>query len=64
MKVYDIKNELEKVAKVVPELRGKLDEAYSSDTSKKSKIKLLWKEYEAKHNEMRDMKEYKNLDLH
>lgn len=64
MKIFEIKSELEKVAKAVPELREKLDDVYTSETSKKSKIKLLWKEYENKHKEMRDMREYKNLDLH
>ena len=41
MKVHEMKEELEKVAKVVPELRQELDEAYNSETGKKSRIKLL-----------------------
>lgn len=64
MKIFEIKNELEKVSRVLPELRSKLDDAYSSSSGKKGKIKLLWKEYEAKHKEMRNSKDYKNLDLH
>jgi hypothetical protein len=59
-----MKNELEKVAKVVPDLREKLDDAYVSEGGKKSKLKLLWKEYEAKHKELRDSREHKNLNLH
>ena len=64
MKVYEMKDELEKVAKVIPELRHQLNEAYKSDEGKKSKIKLLWKQYEDKHKEMRESKEYRNLNLH
>lgn len=64
MKIYQMKEELEKVAKIIPELREELDKAYHSDAGKKSKIKLLWKQYEAKHHEMRDSKDYKNLNLH
>lgn len=64
MKTHEIKTELEKMAKVVPELRHDLDEAYSSDTGKKSKIKLLWRQWEAKHKEMRESREHKNLNLH
>ncbi|HXH74260.1 MAG TPA: hypothetical protein VNJ08_04800 [Bacteriovoracaceae bacterium] len=64
MKVFELKEELEKIAKVVPELRQELDEAYSSDKGKKTKIKMLWKQYEAKHKELRESREYKNLDLH
>lgn len=64
MKFYEMKEELEKVAKIIPELREELDKAYHSDTGKKSKIKLLWKQYEARHHEMRDSKDFKNLNLH
>lgn len=64
MKVHEMKDELEKVAKIIPELREKLDDAYSAEMGKKSKIKLLWKEYESKHHEMRESREYKNLNLH
>lgn len=63
MKVYEMKNELEKVAKVIPELRKELDDAYLSHEGKKSKIKLLWKQYEQKHKELRETKEYRNLNL-
>lgn len=61
MKFYDIKNELEKVARFVPELRQDLDEAYRSDSGKKSRIKLLWKEYEDKYKEIKETKEFRNL---
>jgi hypothetical protein len=64
MKVFEMKNELEKVAKVIPELREELDEVYVSPTGKKTRIKLLWKQYESKHKELRESKEYKNLNLH
>ena len=64
MKVHEMKEELEKVAKVVPALRQELDEAYNSETGKKSRIKLLWKQYELKHHQMRESKEFKNLNLH
>lgn len=64
MKVTEIKNELEKISKVIPELRKELDEAYSLDSGKKSRIKLLWKEYEDRHKEIKNSREYKNLDLH
>lgn len=63
MKVHEMKNELEKVAKVIPELRHQLDDAYTSDEGKKSRIKLLWKQYEDKHKEMRESREYRNLNL-
>lgn len=61
MKVNEIKDELERVSKVIPELRKELDEAYSMDSGKKSKIKLLWKEYEPRVKEMRQLKEYRDL---
>lgn len=64
MKIYQMKEELEKIAKVIPKLRKELDEAYLSEAGKKSKIKLLWKQYESRHHELRDLKEYKNLNLH
>lgn len=59
-----MKTELEKVAKFIPDLRHGLDEAYKSSEGKKSKIKLLWQQYEKKHDEMRDSKQYENLHLH
>ena len=64
MKIHEMKEELEKVAKVIPELRDELNEAYLTDTGKKRKLKLLWKQYEKKHQEMRDSAEYRNLNLH
>lgn len=64
MKVHEMKNELEKMAKVVPELRQDLDAAYVSSEGKKSKIKLLWKQYESRHKELRESPEFKNLNLH
>lgn len=64
MKVTEIKNELEKISKVIPELRKELDEAYTLGSGKKSRIKLLWKEYEDRHKDIKNSREYKNLDLH
>jgi hypothetical protein len=63
MKVHEMKDELEKISKVVPQLRQELDEAYTSHVSKKSKIKLLWKQYETRHKELRECGEYPNLNL-
>lgn len=64
MKIHEMKTELEKVAKFEPDLRHELDEAYKSSEGKKSKIKLLWKQYRNKHDEMRDSKRFENLHLH
>jgi hypothetical protein len=64
MKINEMKEELEKVSKVIPQLRQELDKAYQSETGKKGKIKLLWKQYQAKHKELRGSNEYKNLNLH
>lgn len=61
MKVNEMKNELEKVSRVIPELRKELDEVYHMATGKKSRLKLLWKEYEAKVNEMRSSREFRDL---
>lgn len=61
MKVAEIKSELEKVSKVIPELRKDLDEAYSADSGKKSRIKLLWKEYEDRYKEVRNSRVYRTL---
>lgn len=61
MKVHEMKTELEKVSRVIPELRKELDEAYNLDSGKKSKLKLLWKEYEPRVKEMRMSKEFKDL---
>ena len=63
MKVHEMKDELEKMAKVVPELRQNLDAAYGSSEGKKSRIKLLWKQYEDRHRELKGQAEYKNLNL-
>lgn len=61
MKVTEMKNELEKVSRVIPELRNELDKVYHMDTGKKSKLKLLWKEYEEKVKEMRSSREYRDI---
>lgn len=61
MKVTDIKNELEKASRFIPELRKDLDEAYHLDTGKKSKIKLLWREYSDRYNAVKDTKEFRDL---
>ena len=63
MKVFEMKNELEKVSKVLPELRQKLDEAYGSETGKKSHLKLLWKQYADRHKDLRNSQEYRHLNL-
>lgn len=56
-----MKNELEKVSRIIPELRKELDEAYQMDSGKKSKLKLLWKEYEGKVKELRESREYRDI---
>lgn len=61
MKVNEMKNELEKVSKVLPELRKELDEVYHMETGKKSRLKLLWKEYESKVNEMKSSREFRDI---
>lgn len=61
MKVTEMKTELEKVSRVIPELRKELDEVYQMDSGKKSRLKLLWKEYEGRVKEMRSSKEYRDL---
>lgn len=61
MKIFEIKSELEKVSKIIPELRHDLDEAYTLETGKKSRIKLLWKEYEDRYKEIRNSKIYNTL---
>ena len=61
MKVTEIKSELEKVSRFIPELRKDLDEAYQLDTGKKSKIKLLWKEYSDRYKEISESAEYRNM---
>lgn len=61
MKVTAMKNELEKVSRVIPELRKELDELYQMGSGKKSRIKLLWKQYEEKLREMRNSGEFREL---
>lgn len=61
MKVTEMKNELEKVSRVIPELRKELDEVYQMDSGKKSRMKLLWKQYEEKVKEMRNSREFRDL---
>jgi hypothetical protein len=61
MKVTEIKSELEKVSKVIPELRDDLNKVYTMGPGKKSQMKLLWKQYENKYKEIRDSKVYKTL---
>lgn len=61
MKVFEMKNELEKVSKIIPELRKELDEAYQMDSGKKGRLKLLWKEYEGKVKELRESREYRDI---
>jgi hypothetical protein len=61
MKVTEIKSELEKVSKVLPELRQDLDKAYSMDSGKKRQIKLLWREYEDKYKEIKNSAVYRTL---
>ncbi len=61
MKVNEMKSELEKVSRVIPELRKELDEIYQLDSGKKGKLKLLWKEYEPKVKEMRSSKEFRDI---
>lgn len=61
MKIAEIKSELEKVSKVIPELRKDLDEVYRADSGKKSRIKLLWKEYEDRYKEVRNSRIYRTL---
>ncbi len=61
MKITEIKSELEKVSKVIPELRKDLDETYRADSGKKSRIKLLWREYEDRYKEVRNSRIYRTL---
>lgn len=61
MKVTEMKTELEKVSKFIPELRKELDEAYHLETGKKSKIKLLWKEYSDRYKEISETPEFRKM---
>lgn len=56
-----MKNELEKVSRIIPELRKELDLAYQAESGKKSKLKLLWREYEGKVKELRESREYRDI---
>lgn len=62
MKVTEIKNELEKVARFIPELKEDLSRVYASESSgKKSRLKQLWKDYEDRYKEIINSKEYRTL---
>jgi hypothetical protein len=61
MKVTEMKTELEKVSKFIPELRKELDEAYHLESGKKSKIKLLWKEYSDRYKEISETPEFRKM---
>lgn len=62
MKVSEIKSELEKVSKLLPDLREDLNKAYHmSGSEKKRQIKLLWKEYADRYKEVMSSKASKNL---
>ncbi len=61
MKVTEMKNELEKVSRVIPELRKELDDVYHMDSGKKSRLKLLWKEYEDRVKEMKNSREFRDI---
>ncbi len=61
MRVNEMKDELEKVSKVLPKLRRELDEVYQMESGRKSRLKLLWREYETKVREMKSSKEYRDL---
>ena len=61
MKVTEMKTELEKVSKFIPELRKDLDEAYHLETGKKSKIKILWKEYSDRYKEISETPEFRKM---
>lgn len=61
MHVDEVKKELEKVSKVIPELRKDLDEAYRLEHGKKSRIKLLWREYQDRYKEVINSPEFRNL---
>ncbi len=61
MKVNEMKTELEKVSRIIPELRKELDDAYHMGSGKKSRLKLIWKEYEGKVKELRESREYRDI---
>ncbi len=61
MKVNEMKTELEKVAKVIPELRKELDDIYHMDAGRKGRMKLLWKEYAPKVKELKGLREFRDI---
>ncbi len=61
MKVHEMKNQLEQISRIVPELRKELDEVYHMDTGKKSRMKLLWQEYEGKVKELKESREFRDI---
>ena len=61
MKVNQMKSELEKVAKVLPDVRRQLDQIYHLEAGKKGRIKLLWKEYEPQVKELKSTKEFRDI---
>ncbi len=61
MKVNEMKMELEKVSKVIPELRKELDEIYHLESGKKGRLKLLWKEYGPKVKELKGSREFRDI---
>lgn len=60
-KLQEIKAELEKVSKIIPELRHELDEVYASGPGKKSRMKLLWHQFEDRYNKVKNSPEYTKL---
>jgi hypothetical protein len=54
MKNHELKTELEKIAKFIPELRHELDNLYTSGAGKKSRLKQIWKQYEDKYKEIKN----------
>lgn len=61
MNVHNVKNELEKASRFIPELRERLDEAYKLDHGKKSRIKLLWREFQDRYKEVSQTPEFRKL---
>jgi hypothetical protein len=61
MKTSEIKSELEKIAKVIPELRHDLDATYVSGPGKKSRLKQIWRNYEDRYKEIKNSRLYKTL---
>lgn len=61
MRASEIKTELEKIAKVIPELRNELDETYMSGPGKKSRLKQIWRTYEERYKAIKNSRLYKTL---